>query len=290
MKKNILISGLLIFSLSLFGQVTPDTTQQPLVRLYVFDGGILENMDTKSFGLDKEEVSISRMPVPFYLIVHPTGTLIWDTGAVPDTAWKYTGSPVQHRLVFDNFQQDITLNKPLGLQLNNIGYSPTNITYLALSHNHFDHVANANDFVNATWLVRQNEVDIMLASNPADVKSPLSYSNLRNNERITLNTDEYDVFGDGTVIIKAAPGHTPGHQVLFVRLSKYGNVLLSGDLYHYPEQRLLDRVPTFEFNKEQTRATRLEIDLYLKKMNAELWIQHDFGANLKLKKAPEYYE
>ena len=126
--------------------------------------------------------------------------------------------------------------------------------------------------------------------NPPDADSHSSYSNLRHNKRIILNTEEYDIFGDGTVIIKSAPGHTPGHQVLFVRLNKYGNILLSGDLYHYPEQRLLDRVPTYEFNMEQTRASRLEIDFYLKKMNAELWIQHDFGANLKLKKAPEYYE
>ena len=288
MKANMLISGLLIFSLSLFEQVTSDTTQQPLVRLYVFDGGILENMDPKSFGLEKEEVSISRMPVPCYLIIHPKGTLIWDAGAVPDTAWKYTGSPVQY--IFAQYNIDITLNKPLRLQLNDIGYSPANITYLALSHHHFDHTANVNDFLNATWLVRQNEVDIMFTSNPPDADSHSSYSNLRNNKRIILNTEEYDIFGDGTVIIKAAPGHTPGHQVLFVRLSKYGNILLSGDLYHYPEQRLLDRVPTYEFNKEQTRASRLEIDFYLKKMNAELWIQHDFGANLKLKKAPEYYE
>ena len=98
------------------------------------------------------------------------------------------------------------------------------------------------------------------------------------------------MFGDGTVVIKAAPGHTPGHQILYLKLTKTGGVVLSGDLYHYPEERRLDRLPTFEFNQEQTRATRVTIDGFLRKTGAQLWIQHDFTANAKLKKAPGYYE
>ncbi len=285
-----LISGMIISSLSLFAQNTSNTAGQPSVRLYVFDGGILENMDPKSFGLKNEEVSTTRMSAPCYLITHPKGTLMWDTGSVPDTAWTYTGSPVQYTFMEDDYRQDITLNKPLMLQLKAVGYPPANITYLALSHKHFDHIANANDFVNATWLVRQNELDDMFPKDSAGVEKPSNYPHLRNNKRIILDTDEFDVFGDGTVIIKSAPGHTVGHQVLFVRLSKHGNIILSGDLYHFPEQRPLNRFPGREFNQEQSRDSRLTIDLYLKKMNAELWIQHDFAANLKLRKAPEYYE
>ena len=98
------------------------------------------------------------------------------------------------------------------------------------------------------------------------------------------------MFGDGTVVIKWAPGHTPGHQILYLKLSKTGPVVLSGDLYHYAQERTLDRVPTFEFNPEQTRTTRVAIEAFLKKMGAQLWIQHDFTANAKLKKAPDYYE
>jgi hypothetical protein len=67
-------------------------------------------------------------------------------------------------------------------------------------------------------------------------------------------------------------------------------VVLSGDLYHYPEERKLGRVPTFEFNQEQTSATRAAIDAFLKKTGAQLWIQHDFAGNAKLKKAPSYYD
>ncbi len=105
-----------------------------------------------------------------------------------------------------------------------------------------------------------------------------------------ITKDEYDVFGDGTVVIKSAPGHSPDHQVLFLKLAKTGPVLLSGDLYHYPEERRLNRFPTTEFNLQQTIASRAAIEAFLKKTGAQLWIQHDFTGNAKLKKSPDYYE
>jgi N-acyl homoserine lactone hydrolase len=107
---------------------------------------------------------------------------------------------------------------------------------------------------------------------------------------VILKRDEYDVFGDGSVIIKSAPGHTPGHQVLFLKLRKTGPVLLSGDLYHYPEERAEHRVPKTDFNRDQTAASRVEIEAFLKKTGAQLWIQHDLTANAKLKKAPAFYD
>ena len=260
------------------------------VKLYIFDGGTLENIDTRSFGLDSNEVAFSRLFVPCYLIVHPKGMLIWDAGAVPDSAWTYNGTRVLYHVIRPNGKRGVTLTKPIKLQLTEIGYSASDIKYIALSHYHWDHTANANEFSNATWLVRQNERDSMFAKHPPEMTIPSTYSRLQNSKTIIITTDEYDVFGDGSVVIKSAPGHTPGHQVLFIRLNKTGNIVLSGDLYHYPEQRILGRVATFDFDQEQTRASRKNIDSFLKKENAQLWIQHDFGANSKLKKAPAFYD
>jgi hypothetical protein len=67
-------------------------------------------------------------------------------------------------------------------------------------------------------------------------------------------------------------------------------VVLSGDLYHYPEERKLQRLPTTEFNVEQTAASRAAIEAFLKQTGAQLWIQHDFVATGKLRKVPAYYE
>jgi glyoxylase-like metal-dependent hydrolase (beta-lactamase superfamily II) len=125
---------------------------------------------------------------------------------------------------------------------------------------------------------------------PIPRSDPANYSELKTSKTILLDKDEWDVFGDGTAVIKSTPGHTPGHNVLFLKLKKTGPVVLSGDLYHYPEERTLNRLPVADFNKEQTAASRAELEDFLKKTGARLWIEHDIIANAQLKKAPAFYD
>ena len=252
------------------------------LRLYVFDCGNLK-IDPTPYGFTKDDLAATDMSVPCFLVAHPKGALMWDTGVLPDSVFTSAGSVTQGR---------VTVTKPLKAQLAAVGYAPADITYLALSHCHFDHTANANDFAGATWLARQAERDAMFAQPTAYARciNPENFSALRNSKTVILKEEDHDVFGDGTVILKSAPGHTPGHQVLFLKLRKTGPILLSGDLYHYPEERAQHHVPATEFSREQTAATREAIEAFLKKSGAQLWIQHDFTANAKLKKAPAYYE
>lgn len=260
------------------------------VRLYVFDCGTLQ-ADPARFRLTKEEVATTYLSVPCFLIAHPKGTLMWDPGAVPDEDWRSTGAEVSHHLVLpDGSERDLTLRKPLIPQLAEIGYSPADITYLALSHYHYDHTANANRFANATWLVRRLERDAMFAETPSRVTRPSSYAALKSSKTVFIENDDHDVFGDSTVVIKLAAGHTPGHQVLYVKLAKTGGVVLSGDLYHFPEARTLKRIATFDFDQAQTPIAREEVEAFMKETGAQLWIQHDYVGNARLKKAPEYYE
>jgi len=260
------------------------------IKLYVFDGGILES-DPARYRLTTEDVGETRLSVAAYLIVHPKGVLLWDTGAVPDASWSPTGSPVQQRLVLpDGQERRVTIRSSLSEQLKASGYSPAQVTHLSLSHYHWDHTANANTFARATWLVRQPERDVMFADKPLGTATPMTYGALKTSKTVIETADEHDVFGDASVILKNAPGHTPGHQVLYVKLAKTGGVVLSGDLYHYPQERTMNRLPTFEFNEAQTRTARTSVEEFLTRTRAALWIQHDFNAHAKLKKAPEYYE
>jgi glyoxylase-like metal-dependent hydrolase (beta-lactamase superfamily II) len=260
------------------------------LRLYVLDGGTLES-DPARYRLTKEEVGLSQLSIAAYLIVHPKGVLLWDTGAIPDGDWTVTGDPVEQRMMLqDGRERRVTLRTSLRGQLASIGYSPRDVTHLALSHLHWDHTANANAFSSATWLVRQVERDAMFADKPVGAARPETYGSLRTSRTIIVDDDEHDVFGDGTVILKSAPGHTPGHQVLYVKLAQTGGVVLSGDLYHYPQERTLGRLPTAEFNQEQTRKARQAVEAFLARTGAQLWIQHDFAADARLKKAPAYYE
>lgn len=263
----------------------------PAVRLYVFDGGVLES-DPGRYRLKPNEVVTSQLSIAMYLVVHPKGTLMWDAGAVPDNWWVPDGGrPVVRQLVLSNGQdRQVTLRNTLSAQLAAAGHAPENTTYLALSHYHWDHVANANVFARATWLVRQPERDGLFPNPQPQPPYPSGYAYLQNSKTTIISADDHDVFGDGTVVIKSTPGHTPGHQVLYVKLPRTGGVVLAGDLYHYPEERSLNRLPTTEFNEQQTARSRADLEVFLKKAGAQLWIQHDLTAHAKLKKSPEYYD
>lgn len=253
------------------------------VRLYVFDCGYLDIPDTSAYQLKREELATNKMSVACYLVAHPRGTLMFDVGAVPDSSFKPGGGHAPLRYA--------SATKRLTDQLAEIGYAPSDINYLSFSHFHWDHIGNSNLFApTATWLVRKQERDIMFGDPPSPRTEPANFSGLKNAKTVIITRDDHDVFGDGTVILKAAPGHSPEHQVLFVKLARTGPVVLSGDLYHYPEERKLNKVPTSEFNVPQTVRSRAAIEDFLKKTGAQLWIQHDFMADAKLKKSPAYYE
>ena len=251
-------------------------------RLYIFDCGVIKGLGVELFGFKAGEVPVRDFFVPCYLVVHPKGTLMWDVGVIADSAFKGDGAPVT--------EGRSTVNKPLLPQLAALGYTPAEITYLGLSHYHSDHTANANAFAGSTWLVRAAERDMMFNPPQGAIVQTASFASLKTAKTRILNDDEYDVFGDGTVVIKSAPGHTPGHQVLFLKLNKFGPLVVAGDLYHYPEEKTMNRFPSFEFNKEQSAKSRADIDAFLKAKKAQMWIEHDAATNATLKKAPEYYE
>ena len=102
--------------------------------------------------------------------------------------------------------------------------------------------------------------------------------------------ESFDVFGDGSVVVMSAPGHTPGHQVVAVKLANAGTVVLGGDLYHYPEERTTGRTPTFEFDAEQSRRSRARIEAFLEETGGTLWIEHDKATLDALPKAPAYID
>jgi N-acyl homoserine lactone hydrolase len=267
----------------LASHVTAQNRPQPpkTVRLYVFDLGTLKVADPANFGFKKEQLANTDLSVIGYLIVHPRGTLMWDTGVVLDSE---VGSAARGA--------DRSGRRTLKAQLAEIGYSAKDITYFGLSHYHGDHAANANAFAASTWIVQEPERAAMFSDPPIRMATLGMYNQLKDAKTIVLrNVDEYDVFGDGTVVIKAAYGHTPGHQVLLLKLNKTGPLALVGDLYHYPEERKARTiVPSFEYNKEQSIATRNMIEDYLKKTGAQMWIEHDYNLHAKLKKSPAFYE
>ena len=259
-------------------------------RLYVLDCGMLtpNREGVERYHITMAEAGEIRMPVPCFLVVHPKGTLMWDVGVIPDTVVEAQPRGARADV---NPTVAAVVTRTLKSQLAQIGYAATDITYVAISHAHIDHTANLNAFVGSTWLTPRAERDFMWTPNNPRV-NPSFFNLLEKSPRVRfIETDEHDVFGDGRVIIKAAPGHTPGHQVLVLNLASSGRFVVAGDLYHYPPERTLHRAPPDnEFNVAQSAASRERIEAYLKSTGAVLWIEHDFAANEKLRKAPAYYD
>lgn len=282
-RRGVVTAALLIVSAGLVGaQRHTPPEPPPSLRLYVFDCGVIHTTNGDAYSLKKEEMASTEMSIPCFLIAHPKGTLMWDNGDIPDRAFPPGGGPATSGIV--------TQDRPLLPQLAAVGYAPGDITYLSMSHYHGDHVANANSFASATWLVRKVERDRMFSETPIPRSDPANYSALKTSKTVLLDRDDWDVFGDGAVVIKSTPGHTPGHNVLFLKLARTGPIVLSGDLYHYPEERTLGRLPVAEFDKEQTAASRARLEIFLKETGAQLWIEHDIIANARLRKAPAYYD
>ncbi|MBN4075954.1 N-acyl homoserine lactonase family protein [Gammaproteobacteria bacterium AH-315-E17] len=288
------ISFMLVFGLALssgsVAQAASSTSDQSL-KLYVLDGGVLE-AGPASYNLLEEEVETTLLSLASFLIVHPDGVLLWDAGSVMEG--ERAGGAGTRQLITrsDMRERPVTLGAPMLELLAEIGYSPEDVTHLALSHYHWDHSANANLFAHAKWFVRPEEREAMFSPLPPGGNSsrPETFADLRNSETILVRDEEFDVFGDGLVVLKAARGHTPGHQVLYVNLANTGGVVLAGDLYHYGEERTLNRLPVADFNVQQTRVARVKLEEFLLRKDATLWIQHDLPAHRLLRKSPEFYD
>ena len=261
----------------------PGLTPLPKVispRLYVIDCGTLVYNRPEDYQLTREEVADTNMSVPCFLVIHPRGILLFDTG-LPDAL---VGRPLWENV--DEGYGQIKLNTLRGA-LADIGVTPADITYLAISHSHFDHVGNANDYAGSIWLTQKAELDFMFGPRADPAYLPL-YSALAHARKEIFEGD-HDVFGDGTVVLKFTPGHTPGHQALYVKLAKTGGVVLSGDLYHYAEERTLRRMPKEE-ESTGTPASRDLMERFLQEKSAQLWIGHSTSFFKNATRSPGWYD
>jgi len=171
-------------------------------------------------------------------------------------------------------------------QLESVGYRPEQITFLAMSHAHWDHTGNVREFLGATWLVQRPEREAMFGA--AAPPNRADYEALAQSRTQLLDGD-HDVFGDGSVRLLFTPGHTAGHQALLLRLPVTGAVLLSGDLYHFPEELTIDPAPAGR-TADQVKASKARVRALLAETGAQLWIQHDVRGFARLKKAPAFYD
>jgi N-acyl homoserine lactone hydrolase len=253
-----------------------DAAQATAQRLYVIDCGQIHGKDQARWSPGVNVGVPIDLSDNCYLIRHGKQLMLWDTG-VPDAV---TNLPNGQEAA--NGALVLRRARTLVSALAQLKIKPSDITYVAISHNHGDHSGNAKLFPRATFLVQKAEYDFAYAD---AAKSPLPAG-----AKVKQLEGDDDVFGDGSVMILSTPGHTPGHQSLLVFLRKTGPVVLTGDAAHFKDNFVNRRVPGFNSDKDQTMASMDRLDRLTKELHAQLWINHDKPTSDGLPHAPKYFE
>ncbi|WP_423602608.1 N-acyl homoserine lactonase family protein [Sphingomonas sp. MS122] len=245
-------------ALALTGQAAPPA---PAIQLYAFECGKLQEdlswyNDAFAFEGQKREFVAGC-----FLIRHPKGVLLWDTGLTPDLIGKPTPEQALATTIPD--------------RLKALGLAPAAVTYVGISHYHADHTGGARDFPDAELLIGARDWEALRALKDNHPRAaPLAHWR-SGKGKVQAVPGDLDVFGDGSVQMLAMPGHTPGHTALLVKLPRTGAVLLSGDEYHFRENRARRGVPKFNTSRAETLASHDRFEEIAKVLKAKVIIQHD---------------
>ena len=252
-----------------------------VVEMWRLDCGTLQVSDVAPFSdahlYDGDE---RTLVVSCYLIRNDDTYLLWDAG-------------LSKELVGTSYTEGVftaSVERSIVDQLSDLGLEPSQIDYAAVSHYHFDHTSQLADFPEATLLIGASDWEAVKAAEGTNpLIDPRPFAPWLDNDAavVTAIAQDHDVFGDGSVQMKAMPGHTPGHTSLLVRLPETGDVLLTGDLYHFEEQVTNRGVPQFNTDRADTLASMDRFDAIAKSLDATVIIQHDSRNLDRLPSFPE---
>ncbi|MCY1080828.1 N-acyl homoserine lactonase family protein [Archangium lansingense] len=255
--------------------------EPPPIRLYVLDCGRIEINDMGFFsGSGEPTGQAGTLTVPCFLIQHPQGVFLWDTGLSDSIAQAPGADPVGNRTYVDT---------PLSTQLRQLGLDHQDVRYVAFSHLHADHAGNANAFTSSTWILQRREFD-WATQTPAPLGVDATVFSAYRTAKLQLLDGDADVFGDGSVRIIQTPGHTPGHQSLVVRLQRAGTFVLSGDLCHTRENWRSHVVPHFNLSRPETLASFERVEALIQDTHGSLLVQHAPEDIRAMPKFPAYLE
>jgi N-acyl homoserine lactone hydrolase len=266
------------------------------MKLYVFSSGALTIGKHILMNLAPQE--IIKVPVGYFVVMHPKGNVLFDTGNNDKiiTDPSYWGP---------NFQRLSPVNTPdmaIDAQLGKIGLKPDDIKYVVVSHLHLDHGGNVAKFPNSTLVVQKDEIRNAFWPEPGMARGyiPGDVAALRsdvgeampNRYKMIQLTGDMDIFGDNSVVVKRWVGHTPGSQMMVVRLPKSGTIILTGDNVYFRENVEKNILPNVVLAYDPPGILRAYewIRFMQATEKADFFSAHDPDAFKALKKPPEYYD
>ena len=294
--RTAILSFLVALSLLLDGTLTaaadsrlPDATAAGFAdKLYRLDCGHSLAND-ESVWTPGENVGRSiEFSSTCWLIHRGSEWLLWDTGVPQSALNDPKGWSTLPKLIVYH------LDKTLTDQLAAIGLGTADITYVALSHTHGDHIGNVYLFPNSTILMQRAEYTWISSPDGANDNvnqlKALARKLMGTPKHLKLLDGDTDVFGDGSVTLVSTPGHTPGSQSLLVHLKNSGFIILSGDVVHLEENFKKNTVPSLNTDKAASIASMDRIRRMIATYKAKLFINHDKAQSDTLKLLPAFYD
>jgi glyoxylase-like metal-dependent hydrolase (beta-lactamase superfamily II) len=224
------------------------------------------------------------IPVASYLIVHPQGRLLFDTGvhcqSITDPVGRLGPERARRIAIRSQVGDDVVS------QLARLGLTPADITYVVNSHFHFDHCGGNEFFPHSTFLVQLRELEAArrpggvpgYSPNTLDFDHPLNYQPV---------DGTHDVFGDGQVVLLPTYGHTPGHQSLQVHASKDTNLVFTADACYTQENLDRDVLPRVLWDASEMSHSLATLRALRDKQGATLFYGHDPAQWQGLRRVPE---
>jgi N-acyl homoserine lactone hydrolase len=281
------------------GLATSALAQSPAgMKLYAFSSGALTigKGVLQNFGPMDPPIKI---PVGFFVIQHPEGNVLFDTGNND----KIITDPSYWGPHFDALKPVNTPDVAIDAQLQKIGLSPDDIKYVVVSHMHLDHGGNVAKFPNSTIVLQRDEIEYAMWPDepftgpfiPADaavLRAPVGSNQPNAFDMLVLDDEDMDLFGDGSVVVKSARGHTRGHQMMVVRLPNTGTLVLTGDNVYFRENVEKHLPPNLVLAYDPAGIMRAYdfIRFMMASEDADFFTAHDPDAFKAMKKAPEFYD
>lgn len=260
------------------------------IELHMFQTGILRTK-TKYIKMNQGEEEFD-IPVPWFLIKHPQGNVVIDGGNAVEVA---IDKRAHWGPVLAAYDPIMAVSENCVDQLKMVDVAPHDVRYVVQSHLHLDHTGAIGRFPKAQHIVQRIEYEYAFKphwfSAGAYIRADFDRPGLNWKFLGGDYTDNYDLFGDGTIRMIFTPGHSPGHQSFLVTLPKTGPVLLTIDAAYTVDHWENRALPGLVVSSAEAADSVAKLRKIAADTGAMVVTGHDPGTWAGFRKAPhDFYD
>ncbi len=259
------------------------------MKLYMFEAGVLKSQK-QFFTLNSGYGEAFDVPVPFCLIDHPKGKVLFDTG----NALEVVNNKHEHwGAIVGAYDPVMTEDQFCANAIKKVGCDPAEIKYVILSHLHLDHAGGVGHFPNARYVVQRDELHFAYVPDPYMKLAYIRKDFDKDVDWMILEgwqDDGFDLYGDGAIQIYFTPGHTPGHQSILVDLPNNGPTFFAADSCYTQSNLEQGILPGLMWSAGDTVRSVDRMRYLQEARGVKIVTGHDPESWKSVKQAPEYYD